>query len=177
MSSQSLSGTPISDTNKAVLPKRFYATWAFVVILAAVLPIAIPYFIWPPQSYERGSFDEPDPPNLPVPLPSNVSVESGPRPGIEESRCHSGVAFQRLQRDSIAKLVLRGAYGIPIGSIEFTCTAERGSRIFIGGGLLLAGLAWFVGMAVVSAPFVLMLERRLAERRGARSLLSRPLSG
>lgn len=66
------------------MPKRFYAAWVFVVILAAVLPIVIPYFIWPPQRYERGSFDEPAVPNLSVPLPSNVSVESGPRPGIEE---------------------------------------------------------------------------------------------
>ena len=102
-------------------------------------------------------------------------VDSGPRPGIEESRCYSDVASFRLRQDEIAKVVLRGAYGIPFGSVEYTCNSTRGWRFFPGGGLLLAGLAWFAGMAVVSAPFVLMLERRLAERRGSRSILSRPL--
>ena len=104
-------------------------------------------------------------------------VEPGPRSGIEESRCYSGVAWFRLQQDQIVKVVLRGAYGIPFGSIEYTCTSESGRRLFLGIGLLLAGLAWFVGMAAVSAPFIFVLERKLAARRGSRPLLSRPISG
>lgn len=104
-------------------------------------------------------------------------VAPGPRPGIEESRCYSDVASFRLRQDEIAKVVLRGAYGIPFGSVEYTCKTESGLKIFLGGGLLLAGLAWFVGMAVVSIPFALVLERRLAERRGSRSILSRPVPG
>ena len=140
MSSQSLSGTAISEPNKALMPKRFYAAWAFVVVLAAVLPIAIPYFIWPPQNYERGSFDGAFPPNLFGALvaglsPKHVSVEPGPRPGIEESGCSSGVAWNHLRQVEIPKLVLRGAYGIPFGSVEYTCTSKGDKRLFLGGGL------------------------------------------
>ena len=183
MSSQSLSGTAISEPNKALMPKRFYAAWAFVVVLAAVLPIAVPYAIWPPNDYERGSFDGPIQPNLygryaflASFVPSSVSVDPGPRTDIQDGRCLSGIATNN-QRDATAKVILRGAYGFPLGSFDESCLAENGLLFSTGIGLLLAGLAWFVGMAAVSAPFIFVLERKLAARRGSRPLLSRPISG
>ena len=160
------------------MPKRFYVAWALAVILALVLPVAIPYFIWPPQSYDQQGFD-PTQAKLHGPyaeiaslLPSSVRVKAVEPP---TRRCHSGGAEMRLQSGTVYDVVLRGAYGIPFGSIEVSCRTESGLKVFLGGGLLLAGLAWLSGMAVVSIPFVLMLERRLAERRGARSFLSRAL--
>ena len=183
MSSQSLSGTAISETNKALMPKRFYAAWVFVVILAAVLPIVIPYFIWPPQSYARGTFDGPVPPNLygryafmASIVPTSVNVDYGPRSDIQDGKCLSGPAY-RQQKDSTASVVLHGAYGIPFGSIDITCKTESGLKIFLGGGLLLAGLAWLFGILAVAIPFALVLRRRLAANPKAPPLLSRPVPG
>jgi len=36
---------------------RFYATWAFAMLLALVLPVAIPYAIWPPTALVGTSND------------------------------------------------------------------------------------------------------------------------
>ena len=36
------------------MPKRFYVAWALAVILALVLPVAIPNWIWPPDVHASG---------------------------------------------------------------------------------------------------------------------------
>jgi hypothetical protein len=165
------------------MPKRFYAAWVLVVIIAAVLPIAIPYFIWPPTDYKGPSLDGTVQPHLyggysllASFVPSSVSVDPVPRTDIQNGKCIAGPAY-RQQRDATASVVLRGAYGIPFGSIDATCRTQSGLSISTGGGLLLASLAWIVGMAFVSAPFIFVLERRSSRRRDPHALLNRPLPG
>lgn len=167
------------------MPKRIYAAWVFVVLFAAVLPIAVPYFIWPPNDYRGGSFDGPVPPNLyggyagiARYVPSSVSVVSAPRPGTSSADgCRSKGAQLTIQSGLAARVNLRGAYGIPFASINFSCETSSGLLLSLGGGLWLAGLAWLSGILAVSAPFIFVLKRKLAEQPGSPPLLSRPVPG
>lgn len=165
------------------MPKRFYVAWAFVVLLAAVLPIAIPYFIWPPYDFERGSFTGPDQAEVfgryaqsrmaaTRYLPTSVSVDGGPLLAVPAQGCGPG-ALHSLERNYTATITLHGAYGIPIGSSKITCEPYyyRGA---IGWTAPLVGLAWILGIAVVSAPFVFALRRGDAESAGSRQNDLRP---
>ncbi len=164
------------------MPKRFYAAWAFFVILAAAVPIAVPYAIWPPNDYEGGTFDGTIQPHLYGEyalvaryVPSSVSVEPVPQPTVLFGCPNS--AMKGREGGFTANVTLRGAYGIPFGSIDATCRTQSGLSVSPGGGLLLAGLAWVLGMAVISAPFILALERRGAGREPSHLTLNRPLPG
>ena len=117
------------------MPKRFYAAWALVVVLVAVLPIAVPYFIWPPYHYERGSFVGPDQAEVfgryaqsrigsTKYLPTSLHVDVGPElQGSITSGC-GPARLHRLERDYTATVTTRGPYGIPIGSVEVDCERQ-----------------------------------------------------
>jgi hypothetical protein len=156
------------------MPKRFYVAWGFAVVLAAVLPIAIPYAIWPPTEHERGSFVGPDQAEIferwalsrvsaSQYFPYSVSVEAGPLLDVPARGC-GPAALHSLERSYTATVTTRGPYGIPMGSVEVSCENQIPRP---GGGLdgyaLLGLLALLGGVAAVSAPFVLALKRRDAE--------------
>lgn len=145
------------------MPRRFYVAWGLVVALAAILPVFIPYFIWPPQSYEGAKFDTDqaqlhwryaDVARL---LPSSVETKHVDPP---DRNCHSGPADRRLRSGTVSNVVFHGAYGIPFASFDVSCTSETGLSIIFGPTSVLAVLAWFAGMLVVSIPFWLLQQRR-----------------
>ena len=162
------------------MPKRFYVAWALAVILALVLPVAIPYFIWPPQSYDQQGFD-PTQAKLHGPyaeiaslLPSSVRVKAVEPP---TRTCFSGPAERRLRSGTVSNVVFHGAYGIPFASFDVSCNTEGGIAVNVGPITMLALLAWVAGAVVVSAPFWLLQERRRTGEDRSHWFLDLPVPG
>ena len=162
------------------MPKRFYVAWALAVILALVLPVAIPYFIWPPQSYDQQGFD-PTQAKLHGPyagiasvLPSSVRVKAVEPP---TRTCFSGPAERRLRSGTVSNVVFHGEYGIPFASVRVDCDGGPFGGFSARGIGFLSGFAWLLGILIVSVPFIVLRERKLAENRGLPPFLSRPIPG
>ena len=133
-----------------VFPWRnmFYSGWLAVVVLAAVLPIAIPAVIWPPSYYDdaSGSGDcasiakdyaaDGMPPMVLYPVSARVEECSG--------TLSAGMGM-------LVHLKARGPYGIPFASARVTTTdIEHFSE---NGGTLLGMAALAAGVFAVSVPF------------------------
>ena len=133
---------------------RFYAAWAIALVLASVLPIAIPLALWPPREgahygdmiAECGRRAENDAaretPFIWMPLSSEVqSCE----------RAEDGSLTYR------ATVQARGPYGIPYAS------GSVGPRdiehLHEDGGVALSVAALLAGMFAVSIPFTLFWLR------------------
>ncbi len=152
------------------MPKCFFVAWMFAVILAAVLPIAIPYAIWPPYESHPWNWQGPDQAEIfgryaqsrvyvARYFPSSVSVEAGPlRDASVRSSC-GPASLWRLQRNYRATVKLRGAYGIPFSSDAVTCAPRLDWRFTPHAYGLLSVLAWLVGITAVSTPFILFQAR------------------
>jgi hypothetical protein len=138
---------------------RFYAAWALAVILALVLPVAVPFAIWPPREGRQ----------------NELNAECGRRAEMDASRetpysllpLSSSVAF--CQRDDAGGLLYRatvqarGPYGIPyasgsVGPRDIQHLSEHR-------GVTLGFLALLGGVAAMSAPFVYALLRRPLQQR------------
>ncbi len=136
----------------SLMPEPFWWSWTAVVALAVVLPIVIPYAIWPPSD---GSDCE---------LHTRVPVASGTLFGlvtvpmeITGERCVGDTT------DPVAgKVIAHGAYGIPIAS----------ATVYDGGydslnpddGAMLSILALVAGVFAVSIPFLAVLLRSHVRR-------------
>lgn len=154
----------------------FYAGWAFVIGLALVLPIALPYAVWPAPETGRGSWAGPADEEMfgrwartqiegTRFIPTSVEVEAGPvlRTPVP---CDGPVAMHRLPRVYTAEVTLRGVYGIPLTSFEVTCSGwnrigrSEGETLALMLGLL------FATVGLVSTPFAFFrIRHRLGKEQ------------
>ncbi len=145
------------------MPRRFYLAWGVAVVLAFVLPVAVPYAIWPPPDTGPGSWAGTADAEMfgrwartqvegTRFMPTSVEVEAGPLLSAPVP-CGGPVAMHKLPRLYTAKVAVRGAYGIPLTTYEVRCDGwDRTGRT--EGGMLLLGLgALLIGMVGVSLPF------------------------
>ena len=140
------------------MSRWFYAGWPLAVALAFVLPIGVPFAVWPREGWqsnlvaECGRRAEYNPasetPFIWMPLSSDVQFCE---------RDEAGVLIYR------AKIQARGPYGIPVASGS---VSPRDIQHLRGhGGAALGVAALFAGVAAVSLPFFLVWLRRVLERR------------
>ena len=146
------------------MPRRFYLAWAGAVLLALVLPVAVPYAIWPPAYYDdaEASGDcasiakdyAADGPPM-VLWPVSVRVED----------CAGELADPGM--GMLVHLEARGPYGIPFATARVTETDIQHFRED-GSAVLVAMLALIAGMVAVSLPFgVVLVQGHLRAMRPA----------
>ncbi|MEX0785971.1 MAG: hypothetical protein WD939_04985 [Dehalococcoidia bacterium] len=139
---------------------RFYFAWGLAVLLALVLPVAVPYAIWPPGAIaEEGRH-------------ADGPAECGRRAKIDaRNYTHFSASMLPLSSDVercyrppggdliyTAKVTAHGPYGIPIAS---TNVGPTGGGALTGDGRasLFAMLALVSGAVLVSMPFALLAVR------------------
>ncbi len=146
---------------------RFYAAWVFVVMLAVVLPIAVPYAIWTPGVLTEGT----------GPL-VNQAAACAWRARIDARHythftasllalsssvesCEGSVAGSLVYT---AVVKARGPYGIPFASSRVT--PQGGSALTgDGSGAALGFLALVAGVALTSVPFAYLWLRHILRGR------------
>ena len=143
---------------------RFYVAWGIVVLLTLVLPIAVPFAIWPPAYYDDAEdsgdcasiakdYAADGPPM--VFWPVSVRVED----------CAGGLADPGMRM--LVHLEARGPYGITFATARVTETDIRHFRED-GSGELVGMLALMAGVVAVSLPFsVVLLQRHFRAMRPA----------
>ncbi len=141
------------------MPRRFYAAWALVVLLALVLPIVIPFAVWPPREGHQSDMvaecgrraennAASETPFIWLPLSSEVRFCE---------RDESGFLIYR------AEVSARGPYGIPYASGTVGPRDVRHLRAH--GGVALGVAALLASVTAVSAPFALILLRHMRRSR------------
>ena len=137
----------------------FYAAWALAVALAFVLPLAVPFAIWPPREGRQSDLvaecgrraennAATETPFIWMPLSSDVQL-CGPST--------AGVLIYR------AEIQARGPYGIPYASGTVDLRVIKPLRIHSGVAIGIAAL--FGGVTAVSVPFFLVWLRRVLRHR------------
>ena len=158
------------------MPRRFYLAWGAAVVLALVVPVAVPYAIWPPPDTGPGSWARTADAEMfgrwartqiegTRFVPTSVEVQAGPLLR-EPVSCGGPVAMHKLPRVYTAEVTVRGPYGIPLTTYEVHCTGwdrtgrTEGGMALLGLGALLTGV---IAVSILFTPFWLrsMLSRRL----------------
>ncbi len=159
------------------MAKDFFAVWAFAVMMAAVLPIAVPYAIWPPGIMTENEWVQTD-----------LTVACEERAKLDAQHYTHPVASLLALSSSVdscegatagplkytAAVTAHGPYGIPFASSP-RVTSQGGAALKLdGGGAALGFLALVGGVALTSLPFVYVLLRHTL--RGGRRVAveSRP---
>lgn len=125
----------------------FYAAWALAILLALVLPFAIPYAIWPDYdspcaSYAKGGLGE-EHRGGPFAL---TSVRVLDCPDDDVPRFAAEVTFH-------------GPYGVPTGTYLVTSSDAGGLVDAHTSGELLGLIALVAGVFAVSTPFLIVRAR------------------
>jgi len=138
------------------VPKRYWAGWAFAVLLAFALPVAIPYAVWPPTALVGTSNDCAGRAIIATRTGTHFTAALLPLSADVHS-CQGGIVYR-------AEVTARGPYGIPIGSSLVT-RRDIHALTANEGGLLLACAALTAGVVLVSLPFgMVALHRSLRHR-------------
>lgn len=139
--------------------KWFYALWALAVALALIVPIAIPYALWPPrEGLQANTADE-------FRRRAEIQVESEdyvlPYTPLSSTVEDTSLSWNPpLYR---AEVTARGPYGIPLAS--FLVTDSDINRIEAAGNGTLAFVALMSGIVLVSMPFAYAWLRHVLSRR------------
>ncbi len=146
---------------------RFYATWAFVVMLAVVLPIAVPYAIWPPGIMTEGT----------GPLVDRTAACAWRARNDARNYTHFTASLLPLSASvewcghspegllvSMVVVKARGPYGIPFASSRVTSQGGEALKID-GSGAALGFLALVGGVALTSVPFAYLWLRHFLRGR------------
>lgn len=163
------------------MPNRFYAAWTISVILALALPVIIPYLIWPTyESLENRSHlsaadwtahSASDNALYTRALPNSVSF----------APCTAGPGLH--QNGYSALVTLRGAFGLPIASLDYDCSNDypmlpdgrhTPPMVWKLWGLFLATGGLIAGAVAVSFPFWVLQERRRDGRDRSHWFLDMP---
>ncbi len=149
------------------MAKGFYAAWAFVVMLAVILPIAIPYAIWPPGVLTEGT----------GPL-VNQTAACAWRARIDARNYTHFTASLLALSSSVdscegsvtgslvytAEVTAHGPYGIPFASTRVT--PQGGEALKVDGSGAALGFLALVGAVVpTSAPFAYLRLRHILRGR------------
>ena len=145
-----------------MMSRWFYSAWALAVLLAIVLPVAIPYAVWPLREGRqadpvaecgrraKGDATRDHPSAFLWPLSVTVSI-------CERSPENTPHLFY------VAEVTARGPYGIPFATARVTTRNIEGFDH--DGGLVLGALALLTGVGFVSIPFTFFWLRLLLRRR------------
>ncbi|MEX2159976.1 MAG: hypothetical protein WEB04_11300 [Dehalococcoidia bacterium] len=145
------------------MPKRFYAAWAVAVLLAVVLPIAIPYAIWP-QAYYDDADGSGDCASIAKDYAADGPTALWPA-SVRVEECSGGLADPGMRM--LVHVQARGPYGIVVANATVTETDIRHFRED-GSGMLFGMAALLAGVVAVSLPFALALVNvRLRLRQAA----------
>jgi hypothetical protein len=124
------------------VPRAFYAAWALAVVFAVVLPIAVPYAIWPTGATSTCELHA----LVPVESGTPFAVVSVPLQ-ITNERCIGDT------NDPVAaKIIAHGPYGIPFASAEITDGSY--DSLYPDEGVFWGMLALMTGVFAVSLPFL-----------------------
>ena len=162
------------------MSRWFYSAWALAVLLAFVLPVAIPYAVWPtggrlPAS--RGVLDAETFGELArYELWSQGEFRFYPKsvrgidPGIvfrdgDTRTCGVGRGGALVDRRYTAEVTFRGPYGISLTSFEVTCSGWSRTGRMETEILALILSVLLATVAVVSTPFAFFWLRHLLRRR------------
>jgi hypothetical protein len=133
---------------------RFYAAWALALVLAFVLPIAVPYALW---AHIEGAHADPA---AEFGRRAKVQIRAGgyvrfPMPltaSVEDTEASGGPPVYQ------AIVTARGPYGIPAGAYRVSDSGisrdEASENSAVAFAVLLAGVV------AVSTPFVFVLLQR-----------------
>lgn len=140
----------------------FYSAWAFVVVLAVTLPIAIPYVIWPRNEGRHvdavadcGRQAKLDARQYTHPVaslwPLSASVQVC-------ERLPDGVNLRYR-----AEVSARGPYGISFATADVS--SSGGGALSPHGGLAVGLAALLSGIVLVSSPFAILWLRQVLRSR------------
>lgn len=157
------------------MSRRFYASWAVAVALAFIVPIAIPYALWPAAETGPGNWAGPADAEMfgrwartqvegTRFVPSSVEVDAGPLLGAPVP-CDGPVAMHSLPRLYTATVTLRGPYGLPLESFEVTCAGSSRVSGSETSALALTVAALLAGATGVSVPFFSFWLQQTLTRR------------
>ncbi len=136
------------------MSKWFYSAWALAVLLAFVLPVAVPYAVWPSDDsrcarYARGALQSA---GYVLPrTPLTVNVLDCPDEPAQIPRFR-------------AEVTAHGPYGVALRSYLVGDPVGI-RRLDSGGSGLIAGGALVAGAALVSIPFTFFWLRHVLRRR------------
>jgi hypothetical protein len=148
------------------MPKWLYAAWTLAVLLAIVLPLAVPYAIWPPAR-----FDGADSSGDCAGIAKSYAAAATNRAAsllwplsVRVDKCAGTLADPQMQFQ--AQVNARGPYGIPFAAAAVTASSATWSES--NGGAMLGLVALMFGVVAVSAPFgVVLLQRHFRAMRPA----------
>jgi hypothetical protein len=139
--------------------RRFYVAWAVTVALAVIMPIAVPYAIWPPTALVGTSNDCAGRAIIATRTGTHFTAALLPLSADVHS-CERAIVYR-------AEVTARGPYGIPIGS-SLVSRSDIQALTANEEGLLLAFAALMAGVVAVSLPFgVVLLQRYFRVMRPA----------
>ena len=134
------------------MSKLFYATWALAVVLALVLPVAIPHTVWP-------DYDSPC-----ARRAKGGLGEEHRRPfalmSVRVLECPNDVPRFR------AEVTFHGLYGVPMQTYLVT-SSDAGRLVNSHTGFHLVYVAYVTSIVVVSLPFGFVMLRRSLHQRFA----------
>ena len=146
---------------------RFYAAWAFVVMLAVVLPIAVPYAIWPPGVLTEGTGPLV---NRTAACEWRARIDARNYTHFTASLLALSSSVESCEGSSAGSLVYtavvtaHGPYGIPFASTRVT-RHGGGALTGDGSGAALGFLALVGGVALTSVPFAYLWLRHVSRGR------------
>ncbi len=149
------------------MAKGFYAAWAFVVMLAVVLPIAIPYAIWPPGVLTEGTGPLV---NQTAACAWRARIDARNYTHFTASLWALSASVESCEGATAGLLVYtavvtaHGPYGIPFASTRVTRHGGGALKID-GSGAALGFLALVGGVALTSVPFAYLWLRHFLRGR------------
>ena len=149
------------------MANRFYAAWAFVAMLAVVLPIAIPYAIWPPGIMTENEWVQTD---RTVACEERAKLDAQRYTHFTAALLALSSSVKSCEGSSAGSLVYtavvtaHGPYGIPFASSRVT-SQGGGALTGDGSGAARGFLAVVGGVALASTPFAYLWIRHVLRRR------------
>ena len=143
------------------MSSRFYIAWTTAVLLAVIVPIAVPLVLWPPAYYDDALIG--DCAGIAKDYIADHPIETMYPVSVDVQRCAGTPGSPVWQIE--AQVEARGPYGIPFASGS---VSRSDISYFDEHGDAYLGLAALLGGVVaVSLPFVGVLVRQRAVRRVA----------
>ena len=150
------------------MSRWFYSAWAVAVLLAFVLPVTIPYAVWPLREGWQA-----DPVAECVRRARNSAVQNY-HPVASLWPLSVAVEFCEWPPEHaphpfyVAEVTARGPYGIPFASARVTTRNIEGLNP--DGGFVIGTVALLTGVVLVSTPFTFFWLRRLLRSRSWRAV-------
>ncbi|MCH7837965.1 MAG: hypothetical protein IIC26_05590 [Chloroflexi bacterium] len=141
------------------MSRWFYSAWALAVLLAFVLPVAIPYAVWPPREGRQTDLVA----ECGRRAKNNAILGTHPVASLWPLSVTVSVCESSPHLFYVAEVSARGPYGIPFASSRVT--TRNIEALNPDGGFVIGSIALLTGVAVVSMPFGYFWLRHVVRRR------------